>query len=77
VPVAVLAVSALGVLAIGLINLVVSFTLALWVAMRSQRVRFVDAPQLMRRLLHRMRTEPASFFAPPRNATVSAAAEAA
>jgi site-specific recombinase len=73
---AVLALSAVGVVTIGAVNLAVSFTLALWVAMRSQRVTFVETPDLVRRLLARLRTRPASFFLPPREGTGPAAPEA-
>jgi site-specific recombinase len=68
-----LAVSVLGVVAIGIVNLAVSFSLALWVAMRSQRVRFVETPDLLRRLISRFRREPLSYFVPPREAPAEAA----
>jgi site-specific recombinase len=57
--------SVVGVLAIGTINLLVSFSLALYVAMKSQRVRFMETPALVGKLLERFRTTPRSFFVPP------------
>jgi site-specific recombinase len=72
-----LALSAIGVLAIGLINLAVSFSLALWVAMRSQRVTFQETPALLRSLAVRLRRRPASFLVPPRETPVDAAPGAA
>jgi len=66
VAVSTLLVSVLGVFAIGAINLVVSFSLALWVAMRSQRVRFGETPDLLGRLFVRFRRAPLSYFVPPR-----------
>lgn len=60
------ALMALGVLGIGLINLTVSFSLALRVALRAQRVRFEDRRGLMRRLGRRFLQRPREFFWPPR-----------
>ncbi|MFT4047659.1 MAG: site-specific recombinase, partial [Solimonas sp.] len=59
---------ALGVIGIGLINLTVSFTLALRVALRAQRVRFEDRRALLRTLGHRFINRPGDFFWPPREA---------
>jgi site-specific recombinase len=73
VAVSTLLVSVLGVVAIGAINLAVSFSLALWVAMRSQRVRFRETPDLLGRLLARFRRAPLSFFVPPRESVAEAA----
>jgi site-specific recombinase len=61
--------TAVGVLGIGLVNLMVSFSLALWVAMRSQRARFRETPYLAAKLWERFRREPREFFAPPREPT--------
>ncbi|MEQ1855890.1 MAG: site-specific recombinase [Longimicrobiales bacterium] len=66
VPTDILLISVVGVAAIGVINLVVSFALALWIAMRSRRVTFLETPDLMRRLGSRLRTQPGSFLVPPR-----------
>lgn len=59
---------AVGVLGIGLINLTVSFGLALWVALRAQRVHFDDRRELLRRLWRRFRARPSEFFWPPKDA---------
>jgi site-specific recombinase len=56
----------LGIAGIGMINLFVSFGLALYVAMRSQRVRFTQAVPLLGRLWERARREPLSYVMPPR-----------
>jgi site-specific recombinase len=61
-----LAWSALGVAVIGLINLSVSFSLALWMALKARAVVFTQTPQLLRALGRRLRAEPGSFFRPPR-----------
>lgn len=58
---------ALGVLAIGGINLAVSFGLALSVALRAQGVRIDGRRQLMLRLLRRFLRRPQDFFWPPRD----------
>ncbi len=54
-----------GVLGIGLINLGVSFSLALYVALRAQRVRFADRRALFGRLGRRFLKRPRDFFWPP------------
>ncbi|MGH8447378.1 MAG: site-specific recombinase [Solimonas sp.] len=59
---------AVGVLGIGLINLTVSFGLALWVALRAQRVRFEDRRELLRRVGRRFLKNPGEFFWPPKDA---------
>lgn len=56
-----------GVLLIGMVNLTVSFTLALWVAMRSRKVSFWLLAPVMPRLLQRLLQQPRSFFLPPDN----------
>ncbi len=68
-----IALTAVGVFAIGLVNLLVSFSLALWVAMRSQRARFVETPYLVAKVWERFRSRPREFFAPPRETTQEAA----
>ena len=60
--------SALGVLGIGAVNLLVSFSLALFVALRSRQVRFSQRPALLRALLMRFVTAPLDFLLPPKNA---------
>ncbi|MCX9155253.1 site-specific recombinase [Niveibacterium sp. 24ML] len=56
----------LGVAAIGLTNLLVSFSLALYTAMKSRRVRFSHGRQLLGRVLKRMLRRPQDLFLPPR-----------
>ncbi len=57
---------ALGVLLIGLVNLTVSFALALWMALKARAVVFAQTRELLRRLWQRLRSAPGSFFRPPR-----------
>ena len=57
-----------GVLAIGFVNLTVSFALALWVALRSRAVEFPHTRELLGRILHRLVTKPGEFLLPPRPA---------
>ncbi|GAB3259554.1 site-specific recombinase [Chitinimonas naiadis] len=64
------ALSIVGILLIGLTNLAVSFGLALFVALRSRRIRFVDGWALMRRLLRRFFRAPQRFFIAPKEAAV-------
>ncbi|QDQ27169.1 recombinase [Chitinimonas arctica] len=59
--------SIVGIVLIGLTNLAVSFGLALFVAMRSRRIRFVDGWALTRRLLRRFVRAPQRFFIPPKD----------
>jgi site-specific recombinase len=59
------ALSVLGIVGIGVMNLFVSFGLALYVAMRSQRVRFTQAVPLLGKLWERARREPLSYLLPP------------
>lgn len=56
----------LGVALVGLTNLAVSFSLALWVALRSRGVQFTRSGELLRLLAQRFRQAPARFFVPPR-----------
>jgi site-specific recombinase len=55
-----------GVALIGMVNLGVSFTLALWVAMRSRGADFSGVIPLLPRLWRRFRARPAGFFIPQR-----------
>jgi site-specific recombinase len=55
-----------GVVGIGLINLCVSFTLALFVALRARGVTFSQGNQLMHGLLRRFFLHPGDFFLPPK-----------
>jgi len=54
--------SVVGFLAIGTVNLLVSFGLALWVALRSRQVQFKHGWQLLKALGRRFRQGPISFF---------------
>ena len=54
-----------GVGLVGMTNLGVSFTLALWVAMRSRKVSMRMLAPVLPRLLQRIRTQPKSFLFPP------------
>ncbi len=56
-----------GVALIGAANLTVSFSLALWVALRSRGVNFTAAAALAPELWRRLRTRPSRFFVPREN----------
>ena len=58
-------VTVLGIALIGLANLVVSFGLALWVALRARKVRFRHGIKLLRALGRRLRMAPLDFFIGP------------
>ena len=62
------AISTLGVLSIGAVNLLVSFSLALVVALRSRQVHFRLWPALLKGLLMRFVREPLNFLVPPKSA---------
>jgi site-specific recombinase len=66
VPWPVIAISAAGVLLIALVNLSVSFALALRVALRSRGITSDDTAGLTRRVWQRFRAAPREFFLPPR-----------
>jgi site-specific recombinase len=51
-----------GFLSIGIVNLLVSFGLALWVALRSRQVRFKQGWQLTKALGRRFRMAPIGFL---------------
>ena len=59
-------VSVIGVLGIGTVNLWVSFSLALFVAMRARQVRFRQGVTLARAVFTRFRSGPKDFFIPPK-----------
>jgi site-specific recombinase len=59
--------STLGVLSIGTVNLLVSFSLALFVALRSRQVSFTQGPALLKALLLRFAAAPLDFILPPKN----------
>lgn len=54
--------SVAGFLSIGIVNLLVSFGLALWVALRSRQVRFQHGWQLIKALGRRFRVAPVAFL---------------
>lgn len=60
-------VSTVGVLSIGATNLLVSFSLALFVALRARQARFSQWPALVKALLTRFLARPLDFFVPPKN----------
>lgn len=64
----VIAVSAAGVILIGAVNLIVSFYLALKVALRSRGIGPEDTDGLTARVFRRLRQSPREFFLPPRDA---------
>ncbi|WP_321961674.1 site-specific recombinase [Paraburkholderia sp. J7] len=55
-----------GTWAIGTINLFVSFSLAMWVALRARNVTFGETRRLLGDVLSRLRRHPRDFFFPPR-----------
>jgi len=62
----VIAVSSFGVLAIGMVNLWVSFALALFVALRSRQVKFRHGWPLLKSLCRRFLKKPVDFFIAPK-----------
>ena len=56
-----------GVLLIGTINLLVSFSLALYVAMKSRKVSFAQWRLLFSKVLSRLNQHPAEFLLPPKS----------
>lgn len=60
-------VSFLGVLLIGMTNLMVSFGLALFVALRARRVQYAQWRPLLKLLFGHFLTRPADFIWPPKN----------
>jgi site-specific recombinase len=59
--------AALGVALIGAVNLLVSFNLALWVALRARNIRFTRSVLLLRALGRRFVYAPIDFFIGPRD----------
>jgi site-specific recombinase len=60
-----IAITFLGIALIGMVNLLVSFGLALWVALRARKVRFHHGLKLLRALGRRLRAAPLDFFIGP------------
>jgi site-specific recombinase len=63
-----IAYAALGLSLIGFMNLTVSFGLALYVAMKSRKVRFTQWRLLLRNLATRLNQHPGEFIWPPKTA---------
>lgn len=59
--------SVAGILGIGSVNLLVSFGLTLWVALRARQVRFDHGFLLLKTLARRFWHGPVDFFIPPKN----------
>jgi len=68
-----IAFAALGLALIGFVNLTVSFGLALYVAMKSRKVRFKQWRLLMRNLATRLNQHPGEFIMPPKSSPKSLA----
>jgi site-specific recombinase len=62
-----IAITFLGIALIGMVNLLVSFGLALWVALRARKVRFHHGLKLLQALGRRLRAAPLDFFIGPRD----------
>ncbi|MBC7786901.1 MAG: site-specific recombinase [Methylophilaceae bacterium] len=58
--------AASGVLLIGIVNLLVSFSLAIYVAMKSRKLSFAQWRTFLKNLLSRLNQHPAEFFLPPK-----------
>src|SRR5450830_1177778 len=65
--------AALGLMLIGFVNLAVSFSLALYVAMKSRKVRFKQWRLLLSNLATRLNQHPAEFVMPPKKQVTSEA----
>jgi site-specific recombinase len=68
VPLSTIAWCIAGIAGIGALNLMVSFSLAIYVAMRSRRATWRNWGELARRLLRLLRERPGEFFLPPKAA---------
>ncbi|MGL5632056.1 MAG: site-specific recombinase [Azovibrio sp.] len=65
-PIAAFVWACIGVAGIGLVNLAVSFSLALYVALRARNVTFSQRKQLVQGLIRHFRSRPRDFFLPPK-----------
>ncbi|RXZ44510.1 site-specific recombinase [Crenobacter cavernae] len=74
-PLSVLLWSVAGVALVGMTNLLVSFSLALWVALRSRKLRAREALPLVPAVIKRIFTQPLSFILPPPKAAPDAEPE--
>jgi site-specific recombinase len=68
VPAGIIFKTSLGVALVGLTNLVVSFTLALYVALRSRGATFASVPSLATHVARRVFRHPLRLLVPPRGA---------
>jgi site-specific recombinase len=59
-------ITVLGIALIAMVNLLVSFGLALWVALRARKIRFYHGFKLLRALGARLRAAPLDFFIGPK-----------
>lgn len=75
VPLQILLTACLGVALIAMTNLLVSFALALYVAMKSRKVTFAQWRMLLKALLNRLHLQPREFFLPPRKGQLAAASQ--
>jgi site-specific recombinase len=57
--------AALGIALIGLVNLLVSFYLAIWVGLKSRGITFAQRRRFAAAVLQRLRQNPRQFFRPP------------
>jgi site-specific recombinase len=64
-------IAVLGIALIAVVNLLVSFGLALWVALRARKIRFYHGFKLLRALGSRLRAAPLDFFIGPRADSIS------
>ncbi|MEW9899160.1 site-specific recombinase [Chitinivorax sp. PXF-14] len=60
------AISLVGIALIGLTNLLVSFSLALWVALRARQAGFAEARSILAQVCRRFVRTPRQFFFPPK-----------
>jgi site-specific recombinase len=65
VPASAIVLTTLSVSAIGFVNFLVSFSLALFLAVESRQITFNETRRLVARLSERMRRRPLDFFYPP------------
>lgn len=66
-PLSLIAMIAVTTFICGLINLSVSFSLSLFVAVKSRRIKFSQTPELLGLLGKKFRERPTEFFLPPRD----------
>lgn len=67
IPTATIVVAGIGVLLIALVNLAVSFALALWIALRARGEHIENTATLLAALWRRFRAAPLAFLWPPRD----------